>query len=90
MNSQTRFKRSDVPFKDFEQDGVLLDPESGEFYMLDNICHFIWTRLDGEKSLTQVAEEIASEYDVSTEEALKDLQEFMAELESKRLITKIA
>lgn len=89
MSSQPRFKRSNVPFKDFEEDGVLLDPESGEFYMLDNICHFIWTRLDGEKSLAEVAEEISSEYEVSTEEALKDLEEFIGELESKRLVTRI-
>jgi hypothetical protein len=89
MSVEARYKRSDVPFKDFEEDGVLLDPESGEFYMLDNICHFIWTRIDENKTVTELAREITAEYDVSEKQAVDDLTTFLSELESKTLVVKV-
>lgn len=89
MNAELYFKRSTVPFKDFQEDGVLLDPTTGEFYLLDSVCHFIWSRLDGDRSLGQMAHEISQEYEVSQSRALADLMEFVEQLHAHGLVDRL-
>lgn len=62
--------------------------ESGEqLHTLDQTGTYVWSEIDGKKSLGQILDGICDEYDVSRERAQADLIEFIGALEEKQIIT---
>jgi Coenzyme PQQ synthesis protein D (PqqD) len=59
-------------------DGALLLGLGPEIYELDASAAEIWTRLDGQRSVPQLAEEIAAEYGLDVEEVCGDVRELLA------------
>lgn len=49
-------------------------------YTLNETGAFIWELIDGEKTIGDIIEAMTSEYDISTEEAEKDVFEFIENL----------
>jgi len=61
--------------------------ESGEqLHTLDQTGTYVWSEIDGKKSLGQILDGICDEYDVSRERAQADLLEFIDALEEKQII----
>ena len=61
----------------------------GSIYNLNEIGAFVWEHLDGERDLKAIKDKILNEYEVSPEEAEKDLSEFVTdliEIEAVRLV----
>lgn len=54
-------------------------------YTLNETGAFIWEQIDGKKSIAEIIEAVISEYEISPEEAEKDMMEFIENL-SKYLI----
>lgn len=50
-------------------------------YTVNEIGSFIWEQIDVEKPLTEIRDLIVNEFEVSNEEAEKDLIEFLQQLE---------
>ncbi len=57
----------------FDDELVILDLAKGEYFALDAIGARLWSGLQGGKGMREIAQEIASEYDVDLESALTDL-----------------
>ena len=55
-------------------------------FTLNEVGGRIWELLDGRRSVRQIADALRREYDVSSEEAERDLLEFLASLGSAGLI----
>jgi hypothetical protein len=55
-------------------------------YTLNEVGTIIWQRIDGKKSISQIAEEIWTTYDVTPEEAKKDTLEFLNSLKEAGLL----
>lgn len=55
-------------------------------YTLNDVGSFIWDLLDGRRSAHAIAEAVSSEYDVTLDRALQDVDELLSELESKGLV----
>lgn len=55
-------------------------------YVLNNVAAFIWNRLDGKTSLDAISEAIATEYDVSNEDARADAERLVDLLLEDNLI----
>ena len=51
-------------------------------YTVNEVGSFIWEQIDLEKPLTEIRDLIVNEFEVSTEEAEKDLIEFLQQLEN--------
>jgi len=51
-------------------------------YTINEVGSRIWELIDGEKSLRDIGDIIAEEFDVGREEAFKDLWEFLLQLEN--------
>ncbi len=49
-------------------------------YTLNDASTFIWERMDGNHSLKEILQKLLEEYEVSEEEAKKDLLEFTKDL----------
>lgn len=59
---------------------VLLEPESGEYFTLNNVGADMLEQLQQGKSAQQIAQYIADIYDVSAEQAEQDFQVLMNDL----------
>ncbi|MFS1704470.1 PqqD family protein [Aestuariibacter sp. GS-14] len=59
---------------------VLLEPESGEYYTLNNVGADMLEQLQQGKSAKQIAQYIADIYDVSAQQAESDFNVLMADL----------
>ena len=57
-----------------------------EIYTLNDTGRAIWDRLDGKKSLQEIAESLAAEYNTPTSEIEKDVQGIIAELFRRRMV----
>ncbi len=66
---------SETPFPE----GLLLyDPETGKSFVLNETAAFIWERADSDPEA--IARALATEYEVSFEEALEDVREVIGRL----------
>ena len=59
---------------------VLLEPESGEYFTLNNVGADMLEQLQQGKSAQQIAQYIADIYDVTAEQAEQDFQVLMHDL----------
>jgi hypothetical protein len=72
---------------------TILVPVSGKLadmqriFALNPVAEFIWKRLDGEKNLSTIHNEIVEHFEVGKEQAETDMQEFISELLKEKLIT---
>jgi hypothetical protein len=84
--AERRYERSDEAVRRVIAGEILLVPIRGELaqlqqmFVLDAVGDFIWGRLDSSRDLVALAGEIAGEFDVSREVALRDLVEFVDRL----------
>lgn len=58
-----------------------------EFYKLNETARSIWLKLDGRRTLSEVASLVAEEFDVPESELRDDIIEFIAEMTGRRLLT---
>ena len=69
-----------------EDSRVLLDPQDGQYYALDEVGGRIWDLCDGTRDLAAVVEELCREYDTPAEEVEPDVLAFVAELAEGHLL----
>ena len=84
-------KRPDVVSRRIAGEAVLVPVRSrvaeiDSLYTLNDLGSRVWELLDGERTVSQIAEVICESYEVTAEEAMRDLIEFLAALESAGLI----
>ena len=60
--------------------------ELDSVFTLNNLGSVVWDLLDGERTVSQIADMVCASYEVTVEEATRDLLEFLSELESAGLI----
>jgi len=64
---------------------LLLDPETGNYFTLDEIGSRVWTLCDGREAVA-IADELSAEYDAPSSQIRDDVLELLRELASERLI----
>jgi len=68
-------------------EAVIVLPESGQVTVLNEVGSRIWELIDGTRNVGEITEIIVAEYDVTAEQAERDVEEFIEELvESKMLV----
>lgn len=70
-----------------ENNVLILSLENGCYFSLDTIGSYIW-QFFSEKpvSLDEIVDKLLEEYDIDRETCLKDVQEFIDDMASKKLI----
>ncbi|BCX82247.1 hypothetical protein MIT9_P1832 [Methylomarinovum caldicuralii] len=87
MNRQQRYHIPDyVLFQQLENETVLLNLEDGYYYGLDDLGTRIWQMLKQGDSLGECLEWILENYEVSPEQAEKDLEALIRHMTEKGLI----
>jgi hypothetical protein len=70
----------------FGEEIVLLEFGKGEYFGLDEVGAVVWRRLEEGDDLGMAAEHVVRQYDVSREEALRDVVALVAELRNHDLL----
>ena len=90
--SMKRFiKESDFVTRCIEGETIIV-PVKGNvgdldsIYTLNEVGTLVWELIDGQNRVSQIVEAICSEYDITPEEAEKDVIELVASLNSAGLI----
>ena len=85
----------DVVAREVEGEFLVIPIASGvgdmedELYSLNECGKAIWDKLDGEKNLDNIKDELVEEYDVASEEMETDILGFVAELLKRKILVKI-
>lgn len=85
--SMSNFKIPDnVLFQEVDGEAVLLSLDEGCYYGLDELGTRIWKLIDQDLDSEQVVAAIVEEYEVEPEQARRDLDAFLSDLEQSGLI----
>lgn len=83
-------RRPDVLFAEVDGETVLLAPGAGRYFGLNEVGTVVWEWLEKPTALDRVHREIVDRYEVSEDEAWKDLKELMKEMEGHGLVERVA
>jgi hypothetical protein len=59
-------------------------------FSLTKVAEFIWDRLDGQRSLHDIRNDVVEQFDVDEEQADSDIQAFIIELIAEGLVQEVA
>ena len=80
-------KRSEqVRWQVVDEDGILVNLDSGFYFSMNPVALFIWNLCDGNHSANTILAEIISTFDVDESTARRDLQAFLTQLEAESLL----
>ncbi len=74
------------------KDETIIVPVKGDvsdldsIYTLNEVGSFVWKLLDGQTCISEIVDAVYSEYDITPEEAQKDVVELIGSLEKASLI----
>lgn len=58
-----------------------------EMFALSEVGQFVWSRVDGNRGVPELAAEVARDFDVAEDQAQADVAEFVAQLQAYGLLT---
>ena len=79
-------RRGDVLSKEAGDTVILLTPDSGEYFTLNEVGGRIWELADGTRSVREIAAELAGEYEAPAGEIEADALEVLGELAGEQLL----
>lgn len=85
----------DVVAREVEGEFLIIPIASGvgdmedELYSLNECGKAIWDKLDGQKNLDKIKDELVEEYDVTADAIKTDILGFVAELLKRKILVKI-
>lgn len=65
---------------------ALLDMETGTYFSLNQSGTLIWSKLTENKSVSEIADALIEEYEISRDQALQDSKNLIEELVSQGLV----
>jgi hypothetical protein len=80
-------RRSDVLAQAAGETVILLTPDSGEYFTLNEVGGRIWELADGSRTAAEIAGTLVDEYDAPPEEIQADMFELLSELAEERLLS---
>ena len=80
-------RRSDVLAQGAGETMILLTPDSGEYFTLNEVGGRIWELADGSRSVTEIAGLLVEEYEAPLEEIQADALKLLGELAEEQLVS---
>ncbi|GAB4012622.1 PqqD family protein [Nocardioides ultimimeridianus] len=71
-----------------EMDGefVMMGVDQGEYYALRGVAASVWRHLARPRSLSELCDLVADEYDVTADRCRPDVAAFLAQLQDRRMV----
>ena len=88
MSLQNRYplKSPLVASRLIDGEAVIIIPQDNEVKVLNEVGSRIWELLDGQRDMINLSALIAGEFDVSPDQALEDITEFIADLWGRKMV----
>jgi len=87
ISVETRPRRAESVLAQRSADSlVLLSPESGQYYTLDEVGARVWELCDGVRSVDDVVASVHAEYDAPLDMIRSDVLELLEELHVEHLL----
>lgn len=81
------FRAPEVLFSPLADDeGVLLSMEAGLYFSLNKTAVAVWTALERDQTLEELASLLTGKFKVAPEQALADLQTLLTEMIGRKLV----
>lgn len=78
ISNDTKFKTTEnIAWRNVNDEIVILNLKSGEYFTLNDVGQVIWTAITDEKNVEEIKMKIIDEYDVSKEKATGDIMQFI-------------
>ena len=91
VHDNTVLKHSpNVPWRTVDGKGILVDLESGYYFSLNKTGQFIWGQINGERTMSEIANRVVEQFEVENEMALKDCLELAQRLHDQGLIVAVS
>jgi hypothetical protein len=79
-------RRADVQARGLDGETLVLDRPGGLIHQLNATATFIWTRCTGDRSLVDIARDLADVFDVEPDTAARDVETTVAQFRTLRLV----
>jgi hypothetical protein len=87
VDAESRVKQSEAALcRVLDDEAVLLNLDSGEYYSLNPLGVTVWRLCDGSASIRKMVEQVCAEYEVGTERAQADVLAFIGDLAAEGLV----
>jgi predicted Rdx family selenoprotein len=87
MNSIKISRTPELVSTMMDDEMVLLNTDTGEYFVLNKVGALIWEQLESAAENSQIINEITKRFEVTREQAEHDFKGFLNELEEKGLIS---
>lgn len=74
------------PFQILAGEAVIVVPHRREIHRLNEVGTFLWTQLGKERTIDELAEAVAEEFEVEAARAREDVERFVKELGERELV----
>ena len=78
--------RQRLPWQTVENHTVIVEPDKNFTHELDEVASFVWERINGQRTIAEISQEVCGEFTVDETTAINDVANFAVELESKGLL----
>lgn len=87
MDLSTMVKlKKDINTTDLSGEKVMIDFESGKYYMIKGVGNDIWDMIRNEITVGDIIDRLMKEYDVSREKCTKSVIDFLTKLEEMEFL----
>ena len=87
QSNKIYMKNKDLPWQTFDEETIVIDPDGQNSFELNLMGSFIWKRINGENTLSEIQKTICEEFDAREEEVFDDLSLLLDEMHKKNMIT---
>jgi Coenzyme PQQ synthesis protein D (PqqD) len=81
-----RLRRSDLVWRSVAGETVILDLRSSLYLSLNSTAAFLWAKLDGGASEADLVTALGQEYEVASERAKEDVEDFLKSCRERDLL----
>ncbi|MBE6945549.1 MAG: lasso peptide biosynthesis PqqD family chaperone [Ruminococcaceae bacterium] len=90
MTEKTLLQRKvEIMTADMKGDTVMMDVETGKYYNLGDVGGRIWDLMENPITLSDMADRLTEEYDVTRERCLSEILPFLQSLLERNLIREV-
>jgi hypothetical protein len=86
MHSSIAVPGKDIVFTDFEEEGMIVDLNTKQYFKLNETAALIWRNLERAKPIDEIVAELQSRYEVTSEHATSSIERLLEKLAVNNLV----
>lgn len=92
MESRRKYtiNKDKITYRIVDNEAVILNLDTGEYYSLDATGTFIWKLLEKKAGIDELSDKVANEYGISEKEAMRDLKSLIKDLVLEEMVLETA